>query len=217
MTTYNVRVLNQSGFPKDYVLFSEPPAVTSSGAAVEVFTNAWVTFTGVGNGGFDSVTIDEITDAYWGTTPSALSPTVVVMQGGFAGVVTATRDSVIFSNASGAVGFGANQSGIANTGSFQIEAQSDFTAANNYVFGLAKPTGTPIPSPVATFAAEPNDTFEVIPVVKFYVADGNYVAGEIIDVQSFSTVPAAIDFTGLPSQTATVVQGTNGSFTVSYS
>ena len=216
MTTYTIQVLNNSGFKKDYVVFSQPPKVTNSGSEVQVFTNAWETFTGILNGGFDRVDVDEIMNAYWGTAPAQLSPTVMVRQGGFALVDTATRDGVTFSNQNDAVGFGPAQPNLANTGAFQITANADFVAGNNYVFGLAKPTDTPIPSPVATFLAMPNDTFEVIPVVKFYVSDGLYTKGAVIDVKAFSTAPAPIDFTGKPQTTATVVQLADGTFTVQY-
>lgn len=216
MAQYTIQVLNQSGFPKSYVIFSAPPQVTSSGASVQVFSNAWVTFDSLNNGGFDTLVYNDVIDAFWGTVPQSLSPTVTVSSGGFAGVNTATRDGVVFKGATPA-GFGPVSSGIANTGAFQIVSQSDFTAASHYVFGMAKPTGSPIPSPVATFLAQPNDTFEVIPVVRFYVADGEFEAGEIIDVKSFSTTPALIDFTGLPQTKAVVTQNADGSFAVQYS
>ncbi|QJE03480.1 hypothetical protein HH212_19585 [Massilia forsythiae] len=216
MAQYTIQVYNQSGFPKSYVVFSEPPTVTSAGSQVQVFTNAWVTFPSVRNGGIDTLVYTDIIDAYWGTVPEALSPSVVVHQGGVAAVNTSSRDGVVFQGTSPA-GFGTTTGGVANAGAFEIKANTDFTSDFNYVFGMAKPTGTGIPAPVATFAAEPNDTFEIIPVVKFYVADGAFTQGEIIDVKAFTTVPAEIDFTGKPQMTATVIQNANGSFAVQYS
>jgi hypothetical protein len=216
MTEYTIQVLNNSGFAKSYVIFQEPPVVTSSGSNVEVFSNAWVTFPSLLPGGYDKVVYDDVVEAYWGTLPSRLSPTVVVNSGGFADVDTATQDSVTFQGSTPR-GFGAVTSGQANTGAYQIVANSDFTAANNFVFGMAKRGSTPIPTPVATFLAQPNVTFDVIPVVKFYVSDGCYTEGEIIDVKSFSTQSVTIDFTGLPQTTASIVQAANGSFSVVYS
>lgn len=217
MTTYTIQVLNTSGFAKSYVIFSELPKVTQSGANVQVFTNAWVTFNSIKNSGFDKLTYDDRIDAYWGVTPQQLDISVVASFGGFAPVNTAKEDGVTFTG-SVPPGFSSVTPGIAISGAYQIKAQSDFNASNNYVFGMAKPTGsTPIPNPVATFLAEPNDTFEIIPVVKFYVADGSFTEGEIIDVKSFSTTPAEIDFTGLSQTTATVTQHPDGSFSVQYS
>ena len=217
MTTYTIQVLNTSQFTKSYVVFSETPKVTQSGADVQVFTNAWVTFNSIQNNGFDKLTYDETIDAYWGTTPETLSATVVVSSGGFVPVDTSQEDSVTFTGSIPA-GFGSVTPNLANSGAYQIIAKSDFNASNNYVFGMAKPAGSsPIPNPVATFTAEPNDTFEIIPVVKFYVADGSFTEGEIINVKKFSTTPAEIDFTGLSQTTATVTQHSDGSFSVQYS
>lgn len=216
MAQYTIQVVNNSGFSKDYVVFSEPPQVTKSGTDVEVYSNAWVTFSGVRSGSFDKLTYDDSVDAYWGTSPQRLSPSVVVQQGGIASVNTETCDGVVFTGKT-PPGFGSVTSGVANTGAFQITANPDFTADFNYVFGMAKSTGPNTAAPVATFLAEPNDTFEVIPVVQFYVADGAYTAGAIIDVKSTSTNAAKIDFTGKRQTTAVVTQNDDGSFGVAYS
>ena len=216
MATYTIQILNESGFPKSYVVFSQPPEVTSSGGSTQVFTNAWVTFSSTKPGGFDKVSYDDVTDAYWGTTPSAIGTGVIVSTGGFVTANTEHQDSVTFT-ATEPRGFGPVTHGKASTGAFQIVAQSDFTAKDKIVFGMAKPTNTPIAEPVATFAAEPNDTFDVIPVVKFYVADGAFTTGQIIDVKKFSTKSGEIDFTGRSQTTATVTQKADGSFTLEYS
>lgn len=217
MATYTIQVQNQSGFSKDYVIFQKPPVVENNGSNVEVFSNAWITFEGLLPGGYDKLVYEDITYAYWGTMPLATSTTTTVNRGGSAEVNTATQDGVTFT-AGPPTGFGPVTKGLAqNTGSFQIAANADFTAQDNFVFGMAKPTNTGIPGAVATFLAQPNDTFDVIPVVEFYVADGSYIPGDIINVKSFSTLPASIDFTGRLESTATVVQMDNGSFSVSYS
>lgn len=217
MATYTIQVLNSSGFPKDYVVFSQPPVVSQSGSDIEVYTNAWVTFSQVKPGSFDRLTYDDVTEAYWGTLPASPAPGVAVTQGGSAITNTATQDGVNFSG-SMPFGFSEPSKGAASSsGAFQIKATNDFTAKANFVFGMSKPGKTAISSPVATFLAQPNDTFEIIPVVKFYVADGYFKEGAIIDVKSFSTVSAEIDFTGRPQTTATITQGEKGDFSVSYS
>lgn len=67
------------------------------------------------------------------------------------------------------------------------------------------------------FDAVPNQTFNITPVVRFYVADGAYTAGQIIDFTAESANHATIDFTGQPGTKVTVVQGADGSFSVVYS
>ncbi|WP_165188322.1 hypothetical protein [Caulobacter soli] len=216
MATYTLQILNESGFNKSYVFFMTPPVVTTTGASPEIFTNAWVTFNSVGQGSYDTVTYTDTTYAFWGTTPSQLAPGVILASGGSALVDTTAQDEVTF--IASPTAFSAPPvPGKAQTGSFAIVANSDFVAADNYVFGLAQASSTPIPAPVATFVAEPNDTFNITPVVTFYVADGAYTAGEVIDYSSVSTTAAQIDFTGRPETTATVTQGTNGLFTIQYS
>ncbi|MDB5456708.1 MAG: hypothetical protein JWP92_2293 [Caulobacter sp.] len=215
MATYNIKVLNESGFSKSYVVFMEKPKVSSTGGQPQIFSNAWATFTALLPNGYDSVTYTETTYACWGTSPEPLSPGVVLSSGGNALVDTSKRSSVPFI-AGPPTGFGTVTGGTAMSGSFAIVADTDFTAENSYVFGMAKPGPTKIPTPVATFLAEPNDTFNITPVVKFYVADGSYTAGQVIDVSKVSTTAASIDFTGSPFFTATVVQGANGNFSVAY-
>ncbi|NET04523.1 MAG: hypothetical protein F6K09_24145 [Merismopedia sp. SIO2A8] len=215
MATYTIEVLNNSGFPKSYVIFSALPEVTKSGEGFDVFTNAWVTFNSIGNNGFDMVTYDDSIDAYWGTIPEELEPGVIVGSGGFMPVDTTIEDGVSFKGSTPA-GFNSLTPRVATSGSFQIKAESDFDASNRYVFGMAKPTNSPIPSPVATFTAEPSEIFEVIPVVKFFVSNGSFTQGEIIDVKSFATNPAKIDFTGKAQTKAIVIQDSKGLFTVKY-
>lgn len=216
MASYTIRIYNQSLLNKSYVVFMQAPIVTSNGGTTPIFTNAWATFENITNGGWDQVDYTETTYAYWSQPEQALSPGVTIDSGGVVAVNTATNDTVNFTN-TGATGFLTPISpGSAQNGSFQIVGGSDFSPLNNFVFGLASDNGGAIPSPVATFSAAPNDTYNVTPVVQFYVADGNYTAGEVIDVTTVSTTAASINFTGTPYTTATVVQGSNGLFTVEY-
>lgn len=216
MATYTIRIYNQSLIDKSYVVFMEAPIVTANGGTTPIYTNAWATFENITNGGWDSVIYNQTTYAYWSQPPEALSPGVTIDSGGVMPVNTATNDSVIFSN-TGATGFTNLLSpGQAQNGSFQIVGGNDFSPQNNFVFGLASNNGGAIPSPVATFPAAPNEKYNVTPVVQFYVADGSYTPGQVIDVTTVSNSYASINFTGTPFSTATVIQGANGVFTVDY-
>jgi len=55
MATYTIKVINQSGVSKGYVVFMGPPVVTSPGGAPPVYTNAWATFEHIVDGGWSSV------------------------------------------------------------------------------------------------------------------------------------------------------------------
>jgi hypothetical protein len=220
MATYNIKVLNSSGFAKSYVIFQEPPVITSEGSQPKVYTNAWVTFGNVLPGSFDNVQYTDVTFAYWASTQLPVAPGTVVYQGGNAQVDIASRDSVTFfgdTSNDQAIGFGPVSHGGAISGSYRIIANSDFTASNGFLFGLARPGNVPgVPTAAATFLAEPNDTFNITPVVKFYVADGAYVPGQIIDYTKVSTKAGPINFTGKTQTHAVVTQGQYGDFAVEY-
>jgi hypothetical protein len=217
MATYTIRIYNQSLIDKAYVAFMQAPLVTANGGTTPIYTNAWATFENITNGGWDSVVYNQTTYAYWSQPAESLSPGVTIDSGGVMPVNTATKDTVTFTN-TGATGFSALTSpGTAQNGSFQIVGGNDFTPQNGFVFGLASDNGGVVPSPVATFAAAPNEKYNVTPVVKFYVADGAYSQGEVIDVTTVSNSYATIDFTGRPQTSATVTQGANGIFNVTYS
>lgn len=218
MADYTIRVMNQAGAPKDYGIFSKPPKVTKSGADHEVFSNVWVTFEGIKDGGHDTLIYHDETFAYWGHLPAALDPNTIVESGGQIEVDTETKDGVTFSAAPDDIGFDPTiKKGVANEGAFQIVASNNFTIKDHFVLGMAKSDGTPIAAPVATFTAEPGDTFEVIPVVVFYVSEGKFTQGKVIDVKEHSTRAAKIDFTGRRETMATVVQDAHGDYSVSYS
>ena len=217
MATYTIKILNNSKASKSYVAFMAQPIVTSNGGVTPVYTNAWATFENITDGGWDSVVYTETTYAYWAQASTQLSPGTILDSGGTKPVNTATNDTVNFTN-TGATGFTTVASpGSAQNGSFSIITATDFTPLNNFVFGLASDNGSPIPSPVASFNALPNEVYNITPVVQFYVADQLYQAGQVIDYSSTSSAIASIDFTGLPQTTATVIQADNGSFSVTYS
>jgi hypothetical protein len=216
MATYNIQVLNSSGFAKSYVVFMQPPAVAATGGQPVVFSNAWVTFNGIQPNGTDAIQYTDSTFAYWATATMPIAPGTTMGQSGVAAVDTRAQDSVPFIGTV-PIGFGPVTLGGAMTGSYRIIASGDFNPSNGYLFGLARPGNVPgIPSPVATFVAEPNDTFNVTPVIKFFVADGAYTPGEIIDYSTASTNAGSVDFTGRAQSNAVVTQGSDGLFSTQY-
>jgi hypothetical protein len=216
VATYSIQVLNNSNFAKSYVLFMQPPKVTSSGGQPEVYTNAWVTFPGIQPNGTDHIIYTDQTFAYWATATIPVAPGTKMNQDGSAAVDASQQDSVNFIGAI-PTGFGTVTHGGAETGSYRIIASSDFDSTNGYLFGLARPGNVPdIPSPVATFIAQPNDTYDITPVINFYVADGDYTPGSIIDYSAVSTKAGNVSFTGKSQTNAVVTQGANGLFTTKY-
>ncbi|MBP1848833.1 hypothetical protein [Rhizobium halophytocola] len=219
MTTYTLKVRNLSEFAKSYVWFMEPPIVTSKGGSTPVFTNAWVTFNAVTSGSNDTVIYTDETFAYWSKTPIQVAPGTTMGEAGDAPVDTSLQDTLSFfgSVATGGVGFGPVTHGGASTGSYSIITTCDFNRSNGYLFGLARPGSIPgIPSPVATFVAQPNETYNVTPVIKFFVSDGLFVPGAIIDYGQVSTKAQVVDFTGRSQTSVVVTHGENGDFSAEY-
>ena len=81
----------------------------------------------------------------------------------------------------------------------------DVIADNDAVSGLAT---------ASEQTAFQTETFNIQPVTSFYVANGDYTPGQVIDPPQAQNT-ARIDFTGRPD-TATVTQGADGSFTIEY-
>jgi hypothetical protein len=213
MATYTIQVVNRSGFNKAYTILMASPRVNRNGEPLKAYTNAWATFPSLPDNGFDKLVIDAKVYAFWGQAQD-LEPGVVVVPHGVTLVSTADRDQVAFTNMPN-LGFQDVTSGKADTGCYAIATGTDFTAANGFVFGVAK-VGLQSSTAVGTFAAEPNDIFNIAPVQRFYVADLAAVPGEIIDLSDLTAV-ATIDFTGLPQTTAVAIQDADGQFSVIYS
>lgn len=212
MATYTIKVYNQTQANKSYTLFMHPPQITAPSGSPPVYSNAWATFENITHSSWDSVVYTETDYAYWSRADRGLSPGVVLDSCGVAAVNTATRDTVIFTN-TGASGFlPVTSPGSAQPGSFSIVSGADFTPADGLVFGLAQDNGTPLPGPIATFPAQPNETYVITPVVEFWVVDGAFEPGEVVDVGGLPS--AAVNFTGSPHTNATVVQDPQGAFTV---
>jgi hypothetical protein len=71
-----------------------------------------------------------------------------------------------------------------------------------------------IATPVATFPAQPNDTFDVMPTADVFVRDGSYEPGQVI--ADVTENVAIVSFAGTSRTRAVVTQGSDGRFTTSY-
>jgi len=215
MTRYTIQILNNSGYPKNYVIFSDPPNVGNMN--ITIFTNAWITFNTIDDGSYDQVIYDDQIYASWGTTSAGdLEVAAIVSYGGSVPVQIATKDGVTFAGERPA-GFGQVSPNVATPGSYRITSQDDFNISYGYVFGMSKLAQTPIAVPLATFQAEPGENYDIYPGEKLYAAEGAFTEGEVINFGSLSAKAAVIDFTARPQTTATVVQNGKGTFSVSYS
>jgi hypothetical protein len=65
--------------------------------------------------------------------------------------------------------------------------------------------------PVAVFAAQPSQTYTIVPVVKFYICTGEYLPGEIIDIQSVG-VKQPVEFTQGSNHSHTFIHQSDGTY-----
>lgn len=215
MATYTIRIVNNSGQSKSYVAFMETPQIAASGGDPVIYTNAWATFESVTDGSWDSIVYTDNTYAWWGVESGAAKGQATA--GGVMAVNTQTCDSVSFIGGAEPGFDGVPRPGSAPDGAYQIVSGGGFGPKEGYAFGLARPSGQPTPAPVATFTALPDTTFDITPVERFYVTEGSYTPGQVIEPAAIDAVIATIDFTGTPYGTATATQAPSGDWTVSYS
>ncbi len=216
MATYSIQVLNSSGLAKSYVVFMQPPRVVAAGDDPVVHSNAWVVFTSILPGGADTIAYPGSTFAYWATAMMPIVPGTTMGDHGVAAVSSENQDSVRFIGKPPA-GFGPVSPGGAMTGAFKIIASSDFDPSSGYVLGLAAPGNVAgILSPVATFVAGPNHVYDIFPHLDFYVAEGVYAPGAIIDFSAAASHAGKVIFTGKNKTHAVVTQRSDGLFTTQY-
>ncbi len=216
-TKYVVRIANWSKVRQNYFLFSAPPIV--SGIASEVYTNAWINFPSTPDRGQAIFSYTEELFGYWGVLSETIAPGTIVEHLQALPVTpenSAAPGTKLVFVAKPAQFDQTKTTRDVRNGAFAIESGDDFlNGTTRLVFGMGKTDNYGLVSPVATFAAEPSTTSNIIPVVKFFVSTGKYTAGSIIDLQEVGTT-AEIDFTGRSDNTAVVKQLANGTYTVAY-
>jgi len=223
MTTYNIYFQNDYGETQTYAFFTELPKVSSNVGNPKVFTNVWISKKVSGNGGNVSIKTTSNFDAWCGTAPKSIAPGVVVSQGNSLLATLGTNDApgstfTIF-NDEGAPAFKDGEDFTSSPGCYEIDTDSDFLPAQNFLIGLGSIDSAGRKVPAASFAAPRNAKVNIAPVVKFYVAAYNAVQGTTIDYQSVSKNAGIIDFSsgaGRGNFGAIVVQDEYGAFTTNY-
>lgn len=200
-TTYTINVWNTTGQPRTYCIFAEQPTTTNK---PNVFSNIYQTFDQVDTDGVANFSFTEDLYAWTGLAPISPAPGVVLSSGqskpvdlGEKGTNGSSFTQTI--SASGSPSLIPDSVPAAVTGSFQVlSGDFDGSKKNRYLLGMAKNSPTsPFPVPVATFQAEPSTTYTITPITVFYVCEGSYTAGTIIDVSAISNT-FKVDLTGGP-------------------
>ncbi|KAG8671042.1 hypothetical protein FPOAC2_04358 [Fusarium poae] len=226
-TTYTITIQNNSGSNQNYALFNEVPKLESSVSA-KVWNNALRTaragpnssttfnitsqffaYIGSSSGvpGQDDVTVDvsSSNEVELGSTDlegnpkkgTTLKMDVVDMAPQFTGKVAA----------GGKVGAFSIQTAAGNE-----DNQFTFNNArdNGWVIGLGKViNGKTVPA--ATIIPQPNCSYQIQPVNKWYIAYGTYRAGQVCNFEMSSLDKATVDFAN--SSNARVIHSPSGQLT----
>ncbi|KAM7191496.1 hypothetical protein V8F33_008847 [Rhypophila sp. PSN 637] len=211
-TNYNITIINTSGATQSYLLFAVVPKVnTTSG---EVFTNVFMAAPPIvskPNG--SSQTFFNITREFYaicGTSIRNLAAGVQVGTSDYEPVILGNNQkagtTMSFTTADGAHFPMPPPAATAPNGGYTIVTDSSFKIPNPSGMNM---NGNVVP--VATFLAAPSTTYNIYPVVKYYIATGTYSPGEIINVQAIGTTQL-VDFTASTYNSVTYMQLNDGTY-----
>ena len=242
-TTYSINVVNKSGTPHNYFLFSSLPVITGSGGenAKQIYQNA-ISNTGKLHAS-GNMTVAKQYYAICGTFQGD------VKTGASVGSIDSFPAQLSTGKADGSHGvmetdsssspttayFASNDNSCTKTANYSISV-SKFNGSDpsEYVNGnervsrlmgvfLGKPfvglgaldSKTGLVQPAAINFADPQSTKFIAPVTIYYVGWGDYVAGQVIDVTTVGAT-CELNFTKNPN-TATVTHDSNGDLTAVFS
>ncbi|KAF3918319.1 hypothetical protein ABW21_db0206031 [Orbilia brochopaga] len=204
MSNYGIQLVNKSGQQRRFFFFTAPPVVSN---VPNVYSNTWITRVADDT---EAINIKTTLDFYAWCGPSIQDdgqPTQVnqgVYKGpvdlGVAGAAgghpaAGTSYQTFFDTSSQHFGFGAPVPAAANPGCYSIRTDTNFVPTDNLILGLAmQQEGADMPAPVAIVKADPGLTYNIAPVVRFYVGVGDAETGDVIDFNAISTISGCYDF-----------------------
>ncbi|KAJ4316840.1 hypothetical protein N0V94_005253 [Neodidymelliopsis sp. IMI 364377] len=206
-------IKNKSDEEQRFMIFSEPPAFSSSTG--KAWTNVWGLSPGVGaKNGHADFAITEEYYAVCGISQKELQTDLKVQttddlpmvlgsgdkKGSVANVKMVDDGVVIDKVVKGEV---------ENDGAFGIRtAEYDLTRYTEDAFcGMGLKSPNPMiedVTPVAVWQAKPNQDYQITPKRQYYVSTGKYTPGTIVNVTQLGQV-ARIDFTGRSENVAVVI------------
>ncbi|KAL7803892.1 hypothetical protein V8C43DRAFT_300033 [Trichoderma afarasin] len=225
-TKYTITLQNDYGKDGRYAFFVDPPQISESLTAPEVFTNAWIS-TFVQDGSTHDIATTSEMFAWCGTVPKPPGVGVTVHEGASQPAALGykmeeeimpggTFEMILDRGVPDLIPIPSS----AKTAAYKIETGSDLPMPNHkYLFGLGMINGCGLVSPVASALAINNMSINLTPSKKFHVCQSDVQTGEIVDLPSVSKKAGVIDFSSGPGagkDAATVVHRNNGYFEVMY-
>ncbi|KAI9681748.1 MAG: hypothetical protein M1829_000493 [Trizodia sp. TS-e1964] len=219
MPTYTILIKNHSNANQQYLLFSAPPNKDTS--LGKVWSNVWVKTGGTPTpNGSQKIVITQDVFAIAGTTPSHLSQGVYVTETDWAGPAALTGGSTKGTSykvgiTNGTPEFSKPPYGTTEkANSFNIDVLGfNPQTYPNVQIGLGKYDSRGDVVPAFVFTPHPNTSYDITPVVTYYIATGSYSAGQVVDITSYGA-KVEIDFTTAPPgrTQATIVHEVDGSY-----
>ncbi|KAK3372289.1 hypothetical protein B0H63DRAFT_550779 [Podospora didyma] len=223
---FDITIINKSGASQSYLLFAVAPQV--SGAQGPPFSNVFLTASPIQSrsDGSSSTTFSIARQFYGicGTSNVDLSAGVTVGTTDYEAVTlgsgstpgTTPGTTLSFTTTGGASFSEPVGAPAAPAGAYTVQTDSSFQipTPNNTFVGLGGLSMSGKVVPMATFLASPSTTYNIYPVVKYYIATGSYAPGEIISVQSIG-LTQLVDFTGSTYNSMTYIHDNNGTYSFS--
>ncbi|CAH0022233.1 unnamed protein product [Clonostachys rhizophaga] len=226
--TYTITVQNNSGATQHYAIFNEPPEVSST-----VSSKVWNNALKVANAGPGDSTTFTITSQYFAYVGSSTGvpgqDNVAVNVSNSKAVDVGTADlqgnakkgtTLFMDIIEGAPQYPKTLDASGKPGAFAINTapgtpDNGFTfnnaKDNNWVIGLGKVVnGKTLPA--ATIIPQPNCTYQIQPINKWYITYGSYTSGQVMNVEMAGLNKATVDFT-TGSANARVVHSDGGQIT----
>ncbi|KAJ5190130.1 uncharacterized protein N7498_009115 [Penicillium cinerascens] len=200
-TTYEITIQNESGSSHAYCLFAETPQVSNSSS---VYQNIWMAAPSIVSRTDGSsqmrFTINIQYYAICGTSDQPLGSNVAIATSDYEKIQLGTEDqqgtTLNFTTIGGANFVEPLPTPTGPNGGFTIQADRSWSEpdSNNTFIGLGAQDMHGNVVPVATVPAFPGITYNMFPVVKFYVSYGTFVEGQILDVEELGP-QLEVDFT----------------------
>ncbi|KAK2026630.1 hypothetical protein LX32DRAFT_565831 [Colletotrichum zoysiae] len=203
----NITIKNKSTAPQAFLLFQALPA-PSNVPAEQVFTNVYQQSPTISGSADDKVTFQILNEYYgiYGTNTASPDQKVKISTSGSAvatlqsGTVNGSTFHLTTLNNDGkSPTFRSTEQTTTALGAFTIQSDGTFNVANmgNIYLGVgAKDPKTGEVIPIQTYKAQPNITAVLYPVVKYYIAFGNYTPGTVVKMSEMGRV-LSVDFTGI--------------------
>ncbi len=206
MATYTIQIVNASQYAQNFFLFSSPPTLSWSS---QIYQNALAQSQDVGPQTTVTYTIKNSVFASCVQTQNDQNPQVAISKSVAMDISSATNNCATFSP--NPFNLTVSTDASVQKGWFRITTSS-YSPGNPSYIGIGYLVDG-ISSFAAGVEAEPSKNLDVEPIVKFYVATGDYTPGTLANFVEASKTAACFDFTGMGSVTMRSDYQPNGTWT----